>query len=252
MTERPILFSAPMIRALLAGTKTQTRRVCKNQPYPNGYKFDGRDFLCHNDYLPPSAMLMDGGRGKLRWTTSDVEGWESECPYGLAGDQLWVREAWTFAGTLDPGILVYRADYPACVPRHYENVPPESALKWRPSIHLARDQSRIQLEVTGVRVERLQDISEDDAVAEGCKADVPETWWQGYKDCGGSMGWIHQQATGDEPPDWMIEPHKMAPTPHLVRSAKWHYELLWDAINGPGSWEANPWVWVVEFRRLNP
>jgi hypothetical protein len=121
-----------------------------------------------------------------------------------------VREAFTFAGTLDPGILVYRADYPDCVPKHYENVPPASALKWRPSIHLARDQSRIDLEVTAVRVERLQSISRGDAMAEGCP--------------------FPNMAQGDDPRQW--------------------YRGLWESISGAGSWAENPWVWVVEFQRI--
>lgn len=219
MTERPILFSAPMIRALLAGTKTQTRRVCKNQPYPNGYKFDGRDFLCHNDYLPPSAMLMDGGRGKLRWTTSDVEGWESECPYGLVGDQLWVREAFYFIG--ESGETFFRATGDS------DKVPPMSwGGPWKPSIHMPRRCSRIQLEVSGVRVERLQDISEEDAKAEGAKCAA--------------------ETTADDD-------RLRAECGYFPPSSYAHgYRLLWESINGTGSWATNPWVWVVEFRRIRP
>lgn len=209
MKERPILFSAPMVRAILAGAKTQTRRVVKQHVYGNGFHFDGREILCHNDYLPPSAMLMDVKHGKIEYTTSNLEGWETECPYGQPGDRLWVRETWrqAYPKTEYSQGVVYRADAPRALgmdeysDRH----------KWRPSIFMPRAASRITLEVTGVRVERLQDISEADACAEG----------------------VH--STGTIGRDWM--------------GATENFALLWDQINGAGSCASNPWVWVVEFKR---
>ena len=160
MADRPILFSAPMVRALLAGTKTQTRRVCK---------LDVRSGMPE----PELASLLRC------------------CPYGVPGDRLWVRETWA---PLTVG-YAYRAD-------PVWNAPP--ADRWHPSIHMPRAASRITLEVTGVRVERLQDISEADVIAEGC----PRQMLYG-------TGW---------------------------------YRDLWLKINGTGSWGANPWVWVIEFR----
>jgi hypothetical protein len=217
MTERPILFSGPMVRALLAGTKTQTRRVCKNKVYSNGHHFDGREILCHNDYLPPGAMLMDVKRGKDEYTTSNLEGWDVECPYGQPGDRLWVRETWAKWGRDDqcgegPATNhepIYRAD----------GHPWDVHDTWRPSIHMPRAASRITLEVTGVRVERLQDISEADAHAEGCSFECMTPTGQ---DSGSA---IHGPGG---------------------------YIALWESINGPGSWEANPWVWCVSFRRVMP
>lgn len=216
MTDRGILFSGAMVRALLDGSKTQTRRACKTEPYSNGFHFDGREILCHNDYLPPSAMLMDYREGGQTYTTSNLEGWDFCCPYGQPGDRLWVRETWAQPATLDPGPTVYRADYPACVPAQYENVPPAEEITWKPSIHMFRKDSRILLEVTGVRVERLQDISEGDAVAEG---------------------WPRRPEVSDDP------------QVHADAARDWYMDL-WEQINGVGSWAANPWVWVVEFRRI--
>ncbi len=213
MAERPILFSAPMVRALLGGTKTQTRRALSPQPPDTTHQVS---VWHHPDPRPHFYAWTDNGEGGAELADG---GWCKPCPYGQPGDRLWVREAWTFAGTLDPGVLVYRADYPACVPPHYENVPPASSLKWRPSIHLARDQSRLTLEVTGVRVDRLQDISEADAIAEGI---VPTHDGYGLPD--GS--------------------HFHAADPRQS------YLSLWEAINGAGSVEANPWTWVVEFKRV--
>jgi hypothetical protein len=188
MNERPILFSSPMVRALLDGSKTQTRRIMKPQPSL------GQDF---------------GGRVL--------------CPYGQPGDRLWVREA--FSG-----------------PRHQEHHPPRdwhstdeihywadgcpSCNDWtkpRPGMFMPRWASRITLEITGVRVERLVDISEDDARAEGITDG-------GCLNCGESetnCGCLNPQ------PD-----------------ARDSFIHLWESINGPGSWAANPWVWVVEFRRV--
>ena len=137
--------------------------------------------------------------------TMPVSGRQQVCPYGRVGDHLWVRETWAPHTWPPTGpSYQYAADdqYPA----------PE---RWRPSIHMPRAASRITLEVVSVRVERLNDISEEDAIAEGCPYGVG--------------GWMVDPAVGD----------KQFPT-------------LWERINGPGSWDANPWVWVVEFKRIEP
>jgi hypothetical protein len=214
--ERPILFSAPMVRALLAGTKTQTRRALRAQPVDTPHA--GQASLNRTMTRPVFYAAWD--KRAADGSTICI------CPYGVPGDRLWVREAWTFVGTLDPGVLVYRADYPACVPKHYENVPPASALKWRPSIHMGRDQSRLTLKVTGVCVERLQDISEADCWAEGIEA------VDGMFDS---------------------EIHAMAKRIHGkgFEDAVPTYACLWESINGPGSWNANPWVWCLSFRRVD-
>jgi hypothetical protein len=177
--ERPILFSAPMVRALLDGTKTQTRRIIKpTQPRDDGRWPAGRDPV-------------------------------PDCPYGQTGDRLWVREswqAWTEFNNVPP-----------------REIPPESRVNYvadgsvwdakkRPSMFMPRWASRITLEVVGVRVERLQDISETDAMAEGVE----------WKDHAGLAKY----------------------------TARKLYTTLWLLINGLESWEANPWVWVVEFQPL--
>ena len=182
MTARPILFSGPMVRALLAGTKTQTRRVAKPQPF----------------WVNPG----DGQPNPM-----------PKCPYGVPGDTLWLRETWFQSE--DSSMVHYRAD----------NDDPY-VTRWRPSIHMPRWASRITLEVTGVRVERLCAISEADAAAEG------------VTQCGDG-GW-HAEDTGRDgsSPCW--------------DTASGSYRLLWESINGPGSWAANPWVWVVSFRRVTP
>ena len=199
--ERPILFSAPMVRAMLAGAKTQTRRLYKNRKHP--------DFGC------------DMAGCELAREQQHVI--DRICPYGRPGDRLWVREAWAQPTTLDPGPTLYRADYPACVPPHFENVPPADQVKWKPSIHMRRADSRILLEITAVRVERLNEISEADALAEGVI--------EGTGDFAGCFSVPSTQA--------------MSGT-----TAKECYARLWDDINGAGSWAANPWVWCVSFRRI--
>lgn len=193
MKERPILFSAPMVRALLAGTKTQTRRVFK---------------------LPRGCSWYEALGGEAAGQIQDDEGpgwWhveEQRCPYGQPGDRLWVRESFC-EDPLSFGAL-YRAD------GELDEQALNAGGKWRPSIHMPRWASRITLEVSGVRVERLQDINEADCIAEGCTG--------GH----GSIPGYGYNATPLE-----------------------HYHWLWNSINGPVSWEANPWVWVVEFKRLN-
>ena len=248
MKERPILFSAPMVRALLDGSKTQTRRPCKYPIYANGFHFDGHDFLCHNDYLPPSATLMDVKRGGIEYTTSDHEGWESECPYGQPGDRLWVREAhWWFkdepdhaTGYFPPKLTAddveYRADGD------------DGRKVWRPSIHMPRWASRLLLEVTGARLEPLQDISEADANAEGCERlndDEPgyvyreEPDWKVCPKCGGTR--LHNALGQNLGMIFDVDCHEC--DTYVKR-----YRHLWESINGPDSWTANPWVWVIEFK----
>lgn len=212
MSEKPILFSAPMVRALLAGTKTQTRRVVKPQ-------FAKEAAPVEMPATDPIGGWVVGGHSGIWWCDAAANPDEAmRCPYGQPGDRLWVREA--FAGS----IAYERHGYPL---KEWGNKiwyiadgEPRSG-RWtlpRPSIHMPRALSRITLEVTGVRVERLQDISEADAQAEGApSADL---------------------ASGRE----CIFPHQ--------GTYRWGFRLLWEQINGPGSWGANPWVWVVEFRRL--
>lgn len=205
--ERPILFQGAMVRALLNGTKTQTRRVMKPQPrrVDGGVPFGDGPAWAHAE--PCTAMIR--------------------CPYGQRGDRLWVRETsaqnWNqLSDTRMDRSYVYRADGEQ---RAQDN---GTDLPWRPSIHMPRVASRITLEITGVRVERLQDISEADAVAEGV-IDLP---------------------LAVMPPGSLWAAHATAGPKLHAKTAAGAYRLLWESINGPDSWDANPWVWVVEFIRI--
>lgn len=243
MKERPILFSGEMVRAILDGRKTQTRRIVK--PQPRG------DFNGPHEYEQTRiGRRGDEYPGPTVFGIHDQDGeWGIVCPYGHPGDRIWVRETWQQsvatrdkqrktieAPTPGIGLLHYRATYDS-------DEPP----CWRPSIHMPRWASRITLEITGVRCERLNEISEADALAEGCEESWTEQWWQGYREFDGGL--MHQQATGDVPPAWMIEP-KPINTDHLRRSAKDGFRLLWESINGAGWWNANPWVWALAFKRI--
>lgn len=236
MKERPILFSAPMVRAILSGAKTQTRRIMKPQPYSNGrWSREAQDIVCHNDYLPPSALLLDVGRGKNRYTCSDVEDdLPTSCPYGVPGDRLWVRETLRRRdGGRDPDVWQYEADQrDVQLPRDHPDVP--AMISWAhhkerphcPSIHMPRWASRITLEVTDVRVERLESISGEDARAEGIA--VPRCSCE-----------VCMRSSAMCPAD--ASEHVMA------------FAQLWDAINGKRApWASNPWVWCVSFRRVQP
>lgn len=200
MKERPILFSAPMVRAILDGRKTQTRRAYKNRKHP--------DFGCD---IAASELVREAQHVIDR-----------ACPYGQPGDRLWVRETWS---SDDGKTAWYRADGETY----------NAGLPWRPSIFMPRWASRITLEITGVRVERLNEISTEDAIAEG----TPVTWgdWRG------------------QAPEWALRsigPEYGSPGSHLWdnRTTVKNYGLLWESINGAGSWAANPWVWCIEFKRL--
>ena len=195
MKDRPILFSAPMVRAILAGTKTQTRRAVKSTGM---YAIDAS---IHGEEVARRELAALATR----------------CPYGQAGDQLWVREAFSGPHCMDASDgckAVPPSKWGDCSRIWYwaDGNPTEG--DWtrpRPSIHMPRWASRLLLEILDVRVERLNDISISDAIAEGYD---------------GSL---------DDP----IDP-----------SVKW-YSRLWESINGAGSWTQNPWVWVVEFRRID-
>lgn len=218
--ERPILFSSAMVRALLSGAKHQTRRLVK---HPNVVDIDA--WADAGGGLWEMGVHEAGstaGMGKLR------------CPYGAPGDRLWVRETWApFDGDTNRNAApagfpaMYRADRSFMV---------EPSL-WKPSIHMPRWASRIDLEVTAVRVERLQAITEEDAKAEGADLlTASQALWKGSASQDGCARAGYPDAprnTGD----W---------TPRDC------FRLLWGAINGPESWALNPWVWVVEFRRVRP
>lgn len=222
MAERPILFSAPMVRAILDGTKTQTRRIVKPQPLEASPGPGIRAALYRpGDFIWPDKVP---GCSTISCKPHGPDGWaEQHSPYGKAGDWLWVREA-HWMDRRDPTLAVMNADG-YVVARNgsetgQESNPAELGLnhfwKLRPSIHMPRWASRISLEITSVRVERLQDISEADAEAEGI--------------------------------DFM----RSIPDADETMIARELFECLWESINGPESWATNPWVWVVEFRRITP
>ena len=191
-----------MIRALLAGTKSQTRRAIKPQPVYAGGAWKCADGSTHQATRPSKTLL-------------------ASCPYGQPGDRLWVREAfihepadycWEASVSIPsrPASTVYRADFP-------DSKPGEG---WKPSIHMPRSLSRITLEITEVRVQRLQEISREDALAEG----------------------IVQLADGGFG----------LPAGEFYHAAdpRQSYFALWEHINGVGSVERNDWVWAVSFRRV--
>lgn len=193
-----MIFNSEMVRAILDGRKTQTRRIVKPQRVGDGWSVkDAQSPLTarhtHDWWLPTATRPYSALPG---------------CPYGGIGDRIWVRETWAEAGAGAPELQLYRANYPEHVPSHYESVPPAEEIRWTPSIHMPRWASRILLEITDVRVERLNSISEEDAKAEGAPTEC----------C----------VIGDK---------------HFLG-----FRSLWKNIYGDDSWQANPWVWVIEFK----
>ncbi|HUB88613.1 MAG TPA: hypothetical protein VMA74_02675 [Dyella sp.] len=271
MRDLPILFSAPMVRAILEGRKTQTRRVMKEQPFSDGY-FQGDVCLDQNGVYARFSVEAVGGGGYR-----SEEYW---CPYGdpRDHDRLWVREAWRVPDSLDASSgfdiaeQCISAGYrkPWCPIRYEADGALNSHKDWREfgatpgeatpgryrhARFMPRWASRITLEVTGVRVERLQDISAADAIAEGIDR-VENNFGNRPAFCDYGMADLSDSA------EWFNDPT------HSFRS-------LWDSINGarepkhirrrrakgmpvdrppptpgPNSWDANPWVWVIEFKRI--
>jgi hypothetical protein len=197
--ERPILFSGPMVRAILDGRKTQTRRVLKYaETIPEGWYPDRYNKTANWTFWGPRGST-ESGKCTLPLF---------RCPYGEPGDVLWVRETWVYRSKHDR--YYYRAD-------HLEPfTEPYAHGGWKPSIFMPRAACRIKLEITDVRVERVKDISHDDAVAEGC---------------------------------YRIEPCEKYPNGNAWGRAG--YAALWNEINAERGygWESNPWVWAVSFRR---
>lgn len=208
---KPILFSGPMVRAILAGEKTVTRRPIVLPTDPEGCVLH---FVKHFRFVGESAKAVFG----IRNTNQEII---KSCPFGRIKGFLWVRETWAegVPGCEEQGGYAYRADH------EYPDRDGPARIKWRPAIHMPRDASRITLEVTDIRVERVQAISEDGeggAEDEGvCNGDIPI-----FSSSGGVVG------VKDEP-------------------ATYAFREAWDemyAHRGLG-WSVNPWVWVVLFKR---
>lgn len=202
MKAHPILFSAPMVRALLDGTKTQTRRAVKPQPDVSDWKGIQSMFgFAGGDRSKPF-----GDWHQWRVVGPDYPDDDSDdvwCPWA-AGELAWVRETWGDVGTY----VRYKADEKRALGGY-------GAQRWRPSIHMPRSASRLTLRITEVRVLRLQEISADDALAEGI-IKVGARW----------------------------EAPSICATPDGAVGA---YRCVWEYINGQGSWAANPWVWALTF-----
>lgn len=219
ITERGMIFNAEMVRALLSGRKTQTRRIIKPQPEATLSGSLSGKWLSR----PLNGLLLP-----------KIEDIAIHCPFGVVGDRLWVRE--TFQGPLfdydlmdsyckdptpfeKPEFCVYKADgVPA--PEFYD-ADDELHCCWRPSIHMPRWASRILLEITDVRIERLNAINEHNAHAEGV-AKLRGGFWKHYQ-----PGWTQHQL-----------------------SARGSFVTLWKSIYGDESWNSNPWVWVIKFKRI--
>ncbi|WP_321865682.1 hypothetical protein [Paraburkholderia tropica] len=222
--ERPILFNGPMVRAILDGSKTQTRRIVRDQP-PVDCGFVSTAVF--NPTVIDRKGLEQPGP-EIFGAYSEDGSWGCKCPHGAPGDLLWVREthdvnrigyeeSWSNGRTYHAGIK-YRADDGRAdfeiSENLYQDLSDSESQGWTPSIHMPRWASRITLEVTGVRVERLQAISEADAEAEG-------------------IDFLRQVPDCDE-----------------TLTARDLFHCLWDAVTPKGAdWAANPWVWVIDFQR---
>lgn len=228
MKERPILFSAPMVLAVLEDRKNQTRRtrylehvndspddweMANPKQWASALADNGCDYgrpITDEDIQRKAYQLCGGGRAFFRHKESRKM-ISLPCPYGRPGDRLWSRETWAPVDEVaaDPSDgAIYRADHTGIQPG-----------RWRPSIHMPRWASRITLETVSVRVERLQDISVEDARAEGCEHPL--------------KGTELESVPGD-----------------YVADERTSFAILWQSINGKGSWAENPWVWRIEFRRV--
>ncbi len=251
MTERPILFSAPMVRALLAGEKTQTRRAMIGRGAHKGSNFQHEKQWCRiaadGTWIGWTPGFSSQEKAE-EITQRTYQGGGIVCPHGVVGDRLWVKETHQYADWTEDGMpwLRYAADGATRffdsggIPESWGDKlteifadlsdPANVAIdgkaadrKWRPSIFMPRWASRITLEITDVRVQRLWDISEADALAEGV-----------YHDGQWFRGGTHPTKGSDQcwPTAWAA------------------YRAIWDTINSEGAWDRNPWVWCLSFRMV--
>ena len=232
MIERPILFSGPMVKAILEGRKTQTRRVIAESEDLVELGPEGEFVFVHNPKCPGYCDYACASRGEIN------HGHVGYCPYGITGDRLWVRESmhrdeagpWHYSADCE-SVLAAQKDASAMMiwVHHKEQ-------DHCPSIFMPRWASRITLEIAKVRVERLQEINKHDVEAEGIgryrrepgqEGGFPDGWQDLRPGYGGSV--------------WVPSAYKDA------------FRVLWDSINAKRGfgWDENPWVWVVEFRRIN-
>lgn len=265
MRERPILFSAPMVRALLDGQKTQTRRVVKLAPPTDAdevFFWSGEDLRragWPNVSEPGMWARRNGREGYIQHI--------GRCPYGVPGDRLWVREThliydahgqhradgnrWGPWGGLPTRlsedrtkIAYFREGFDRCDPGH-----------WRPSIHMPRWASRLTLEITEVRVERLQDISEADAIAEGATPRAVEGAVGGQRWCmdWSRVGSVAFGTTRIRPQDIGLYDPQMAFANYINQlhgGPRWNFYYNGDARYPKPIWDVNPWVWAITLRVL--
>lgn len=220
MKERPILFSDPMVRAIIERRKTMTRRIVKPQP-TLGRSQTGPQWVHETKYC--TTILND--------TSGPWSLLANECPHGQPGDRLWVRETFRIVdfdlknGDWD-GRVEYRADNTMSLQRFHLPNGEDTRTGWRPSIHMPRWASRITLEIESVRVERLQELTEVDAISEGVESIR-------------ALPSMRGQARGRSYRDY-----DMGIGFHQARQS---FRSLWNAVHGPESWALNPWVWVIRF-----
>lgn len=217
MKSKPILFSAPMICAILEGRKTQTRRVMKRK-FPFGE-------------IEPNVTSLGGC--PVHFPDGS---WENEwCPYGWQGSRLWVRETFQWVDMGDDSGYVYRATDP--------DWQTTEGWTWKPSIFMPRAASRITLEITNIRCERLHDISEQDAILEGVEPLFSQTEIN-------TPRYRHELDLKPMPYKNYLYPKDSYYS--SCKTARQSFRSLWQKINKLESWMSNPWVWVIEFKVLEP
>lgn len=212
MKETGLMFKAPLVRAILSGQKTQTRRIAKDVRHPD-----------LGNWYAPGALVLEGEPQHVI---------HRACPWGQPGDRIYVRETFGYGGDAYTPDIYFRADQP--------EAPIQGC--WHPAIHMRKADARIWLEVTGVRVERLQDITEADADAEGCErldAERYERDWTLCPKCGGTR--LHD-ALGSG--GGVIHDVDCLECDTYVK----RFRHLWESTGG--DWSANPWVWVIDFKRI--
>lgn len=212
MKERPILFSTPMVQAILGGTKTQTRRVVK--PTPELVKIEMTD---------TEGYYLYDKKSRIGYSVEHGDAVEI-CPYGQIGDVLWVRETWQYSqDELGNNSSTTKGD---CFGKFLYKANGDTPDTWKPSIFMPREACRIRLKITDIRVEQLHYISEDDAKAEGSPMYV-----MGH-------GVIDNSKLNADPGYSSFINYRMG------------FEHLWKSINGPESWDLNPFVWVISFEKI--